>query len=113
MQALQKKIDDVEIQHGNAIKSLEERKSDVVVGLKNGRPSFQSADGNFTFEISGRAHLDVGYYDQDDNSEANFGGLGNNMNFRAPSSVPAARCGRTSSTTCTSTSATRATNRTA
>ncbi len=82
MQALQKKIDDVEIQHGNAIKSLEERKSDVVVGLKNGRPSFQSADGNFTFEISGRAHLDVGYYDQDDNSEANFGGLGNNMNFR-------------------------------
>ena len=82
IEALQRKVDDVEIQHGNAIKSLEERKSDVIVGLKNGRPSFKSADGNFTFELSGRAHLDVGYYDQDDNSVANFGGLGNNMNFR-------------------------------
>lgn len=82
VEALQRKIDDVQIQHGTAIKSLEERKSDVIVGLKNGRPSFESADGNFTFELTGRAHLDVGYYDQDDNSEANFGGLGNNMNFR-------------------------------
>ena len=82
IEALQRKVDDVEIQHGNAIKSLEERKSDVKVGLKNGRPSFESADGNFTFELSGRAHLDWGGYDQDDNSEANFGGLGNNMNFR-------------------------------
>lgn len=82
IEALQRKIDDVEIQHGNAIKSLEERKSDVKVGLKNGRPSFESADGNFTFEISGRAHLDMGYYDQDDNSKARFGGLGNNINFR-------------------------------
>jgi phosphate-selective porin OprO/OprP len=82
IEALQRKVDDVEIQHGNAIKSLEERKSDVIVGLKNGRPSFKSADGNFTFELSGRAHLDWGYYDQDDNSVANFGGLDNNINFR-------------------------------
>lgn len=82
IEALQRKVDDVEIQHGTAIKSLEERKSDVIVGLKNGRPSFESADGNFTFELSGRAHLDMGYYDQDDASEANFGGLGNNINFR-------------------------------
>lgn len=82
IEALQRKVDDVEIQHGNAIKSLEERKSDVIVGLKNGRPSFKSADGNFTFELSGRAHLDVGYYDQDDASEAAVGGLRGNMNFR-------------------------------
>ena len=82
VEALQRKIDDVQIQHGNAIKSLEERKSDVIVGLKNGRPSFESADGNFSLEITGRAHLDMGYYDQDDASEANFGGLGNNINFR-------------------------------
>ena len=82
VEALQRKIDDVQIQHGNAIKSLEERKSDVIVGLKNGRPSFKSADGNFSLEITGRAHLDMGWYDQDDNSEANFGGLGNNVNFR-------------------------------
>ena len=82
MQALQKKIDDVEIQHGNAIKSLEERKSDVEVSLKDGRPVFKTADGNFTFGITGRAHLDVGAYDQDAASEANFGGLRGNANFR-------------------------------
>ena len=82
MQALQKKIDDVQIQHGNQIKSLEERKSDVEVSLKDGRPVFKTADGNFTFGITGRAHLDVGGYSQDDNSEANFGGLRGNANFR-------------------------------
>lgn len=82
MQALQKKIDDVQIQHGNQIKSLEERKSDVEVSLKDGRPVFKTADGNFTFGITGRAHLDVGAYDQDSASEANFGGLRGNANFR-------------------------------
>jgi phosphate-selective porin OprO/OprP len=82
MQALQKKIDDVQIQHGNQIKSLEERKSDVEVSLKNGRPSFKSADGNFAIAVTGRAHLDVGGYDQDAASEANVGGLRGNMNFR-------------------------------
>lgn len=82
IEALQRKVDDVQIQHGNAIKSLEERKSDVKVGLKNGRPSFESADGNFSFEITGRAHLDVGGYDQDATSEAAVGGLEGNMNFR-------------------------------
>ncbi|HCX68802.1 MAG TPA: hypothetical protein DHK64_15065, partial [Rhodobiaceae bacterium] len=78
IEALQRKVDDVQIQHGNAIKSLEERKSDVEVSLKNGRPVFKSADGNFTFGITGRAHLDVGGYDQDDASKANFGGLRGN-----------------------------------
>lgn len=82
IEALQKKIDDVEIQHGNQIKSLEERKSDVEVSLKDGRPVFKTADGNFTFGITGRAHLDVGAYDQDTNSEANFGALRGNANFR-------------------------------
>ncbi|MAM94542.1 MAG: hypothetical protein CMI61_07920 [Parvibaculum sp.] len=82
IEALQRKVDDVQIQHGNAIKSLEERKSDVEVSLKNGRPVFKSADGNFTFGITGRAHLDVGGYDQDDASKANFGGLRGNANFR-------------------------------
>lgn len=82
MQALQQKIDDVQIQHGNQIKSLEERKSDVEVSLKDGRPVFKTADGNFTFGITGRAHLDVGAYDQDSASEANFGGLRGNANFR-------------------------------
>ncbi|MEQ8594562.1 MAG: porin [Parvibaculum sp.] len=82
IEALQKKIDDVEIQHGNKIKSLEERKSDVEVSLKDGRPVFKTADGNFSFGISGRAHLDVGAYDQNAASEANFGGLRGNANFR-------------------------------
>ena len=82
IEALQRKIDDVEIQHGTAIKSLEERKSDVEVTLKDGRPGFKSADGNFSFNLHGRAHLDVGGYDQDSASEANFGGLRGNANFR-------------------------------
>ena len=82
IEALQRKIDDVEIQHGNKIKSLEERKSDVEVSLKDGRPVFKTADGNFTFGITGRAHLDVGAYDQDAASAANFGGLRGNANFR-------------------------------
>ncbi|MDZ4380972.1 MAG: porin [Parvibaculum sp.] len=82
IEALQRKIDDVEIQHGTAIKSLEERKSDVEVTLKDGRPGFKTADGNYSFNLHGRAHLDVGGYDQDSASEANFGGLRGNANFR-------------------------------
>lgn len=82
IEALQRKIDDVEIQQGNRIKTLEERKSDVEVSLKDGRPSFKTADGNFTFGITGRAHLDVGAYDQDSASESRFGGLRGNANFR-------------------------------
>src|SRR5690606_23568894 len=35
IEALQRKVDDVQIQHGTAIKSLEERKSDVEVSLKD------------------------------------------------------------------------------
>ncbi|MDP1626149.1 porin [Parvibaculum sp.] len=82
IEALQRKIDDVEIHHGNAIKTLEERKSDVEVTLKNGRPEFKSASGAYSLAITGRAHLDWGGYDQDDASSANFGGLRNNINFR-------------------------------
>ena len=82
MEALQRKIDDVEIQHGDAIKGLEERKNDVEVSLKDGRPVFKSADGNFSFGLTGRAHLDVGGYSQDSASKANFGGLRGNANFR-------------------------------
>ncbi|ABS61671.1 phosphate-selective porin O and P [Parvibaculum lavamentivorans DS-1] len=89
IEALQRKVDDVQIQHGNAIKSLEERKSDVEVSLKDGRPVFKSADGNFTFGITGRAHLDVGGYDMSDSDEANMiaatgnpDGLRGNANFR-------------------------------
>lgn len=35
------------------------------VKLDNGRPSFESADGNFTAQIRGRVQFDVGAYDQD------------------------------------------------
>ncbi|BCW88270.1 hypothetical protein sos41_14090 [Alphaproteobacteria bacterium SO-S41] len=35
------------------------------VKLDNGRPSFESADGNFTAQIRGRAQYDIGFYDQD------------------------------------------------
>ncbi|MDX5367269.1 MAG: OprO/OprP family phosphate-selective porin [Alphaproteobacteria bacterium] len=89
IEALQRKIDDVQIQHGNAIKSLEERKSDVEVSLKDGRPVFKTADGNFTFGITGRAHLDVGGYSMSDTDKANMvAATGNadplrgNANFR-------------------------------
>ena len=82
IEALQRKIDDVQIQHGNAIKSLEERKSDVEVTLKDGRPVFKA--GAFTFAITGRAHLDVGGYDQGSTDLARAGGSGlqGNANFR-------------------------------
>jgi phosphate-selective porin OprO/OprP len=35
------------------------------VKLDNGRPSIESADGNFTAQIRGRAQFDIGVYDQD------------------------------------------------
>jgi phosphate-selective porin OprO/OprP len=35
------------------------------VKLDNGRPSFESADGNFTAQIRGRVQFDVAAYDQD------------------------------------------------
>lgn len=84
IESLQRKIDDVEIQQGNRIKTLEERKSDVEVSLKDGRPVFKTADGNFTFGITGRAHLDVGGYHQSDSDLALAGGAGlqGNANFR-------------------------------
>lgn len=89
IEALQRKVDDVQIQHGTAIKSLEERKSDVEVSLKDGRPVFKSADGNFTFGITGRAHLDVGGYSMSDTDKTNMiAATGNadaprgNANFR-------------------------------
>lgn len=61
---------------------MKSARADVEVSLKDGRPVFKTADGNFTFGITGRAHLDVGAYDQDAASEANFGGLRGNANFR-------------------------------
>ncbi|MFN4353746.1 porin [Parvibaculum sp.] len=88
IEALQRKIDDVEIQQGNRIKTLEERKSDVEVSLSNGRPVFKTADGNFSFAITGRAHLDVGGYHMSDTDETQMilatgnSGLRGNANFR-------------------------------
>ena len=69
IEALQRKIDDVEIQQGNRIKTLEERRAEVEVSLKNGRPVFTSASGAYTFGISGRAHIDVGGYHQNNSDE--------------------------------------------
>lgn len=88
IESLQRKIDDVEIQQGNRIKTLEERKSDVEVSLKDGRPVFKTADGNFTFAITGRAHLDVGGYHMSNSDESEMilatgnSGLRGNANFR-------------------------------
>lgn len=88
IEALQRKIDDVEIQQGNRIKTLEERRAEVEVSLKNGRPVFTSASGAYTFGISGRAHIDVGGYHQNNSDETQMiaatgnTGLRGNANFR-------------------------------
>lgn len=58
-------------------------KNPVTVSLKDGKPSFRTADGNFTMAIRGRAHLDVASYAQDDRSKAaTGGGLNSGANFR-------------------------------
>lgn len=60
-----------------------EDKNPVTVSLKDGKPSFKTADGNFTMAIRGRAHLDVASYGQNANSKAQTGGgLNSGANFR-------------------------------
>lgn len=39
-------------------------KSDVSVSLKNGRPSFKSADGNFSLDLRALVQFDTAYYSQ-------------------------------------------------
>lgn len=58
-------------------------KNPVAVTLKNGRPVFKTADGNFSMAIRARAHLDYGMYNQGTNSKARTGGgLDSGANFR-------------------------------
>ena len=59
---LQQKVDDLAIDYGNKIKDLQSRKSDVIVSMKNGAPTFSTADGAYTMTVSGRFHLDTGAY---------------------------------------------------
>ena len=59
----------------------------ATVKLDNGRPSFASADGNFTAQIRGRAQFDVAAYDQDPegpvDTDHRRGSLGNNADSAA------------------------------
>jgi len=45
--------------------TLRRQDDQVKVKLDNGRPTFESADGNFTAQIRGRVQFDVAGYDQD------------------------------------------------
>src|SRR5262245_13754361 len=40
----------------------------VTVGISNGRPTVQSADGDFRFAVRGLAQFDAAAYDQDDSA---------------------------------------------
>ena len=73
---LQQKVDDLAINYGNQIKDLQSRKSDVIVSMKNGAPTFSTADGAYTMTISGRFHLDVGTYSGLSDAERTGFGLG-------------------------------------
>ncbi len=45
--------------------TLRRQNEQVQVKLDNGRPSFETADKNFSASIRGRVQFDAGYYDQD------------------------------------------------
>lgn len=60
IEALQQQIDDMKIQYGNDLKDIKEKQDAVQVGLKDGKPTFKTGDGLFTFAIRGRAHFDMG-----------------------------------------------------
>jgi len=73
---LQQKVDDLAINYGNQIKDLQSRKSDVVVSMKDGAPTFSTADGAYTMTISGRFHLDAGAYGGIGSTERGYIGTG-------------------------------------
>jgi len=84
IEALQQQIDDMKIQYGNELKDLKEKQEAVQVGLKDGRPTFKTGDGLFTFAIRGRAHLDMAAYNQSEGDKAKGGNttLDGGENFR-------------------------------
>lgn len=84
IEALQQQIDDMKIQYGNDLKDLKEKQEAVQVGLKDGRPTFRTGDGLFTFAIRGRAHLDMAAYNQSEGDKTKAGNttLDGGENFR-------------------------------
>jgi len=48
-----------------AAKAAEKSGSDVIVKMKGPTPTFESADGQYSLQITGRAHFDTAFYDQD------------------------------------------------
>src|SRR5690242_13258926 len=75
--ALQQQIDDLNAQVADLKRSTSDQYSDVVqrqgekpdvsVSLKNGRPSFKSADGDFSLDIRALVQFDSAYYGQGKN----------------------------------------------
>lgn len=75
--ALQQQINDLNAQVSDLKRSTSDQyadvaraqanpaKPDVSVSLKNGRPSFQSADGDFSLDIRALVQFDTAYYGQD------------------------------------------------
>jgi phosphate-selective porin OprO/OprP len=73
--ALQQQIDDLNAQvsdlkrstadqYSDVVEKQSSAKSDVSVSLKNGRPAFKSADGDFSLEIRSLVQFDTAYYGQ-------------------------------------------------
>ncbi|MGN6147325.1 MAG: OprO/OprP family phosphate-selective porin [Rhizomicrobium sp.] len=75
--ALQQQIDDLNAQVADLKRSTSDQysdvvqrqgeKPDVIVSLKNGRPSFKSADGDFSLDIRALVQFDSAYYGQGKN----------------------------------------------
>jgi len=75
MEMLQQKLNDLQIQTASDIKTL--KGGDATVSLKGGKFSVKSNDGQYAFNISGRAHFDMASADTDSglikyNNGANF-----------------------------------------
>ena len=83
MMEMQQRLQDMEVQYSNKLNTIQKTQDEaVVVGLKDGRPTFATADGRFTFGITGRAHLDTGFYEQNTASRVAVGNMEGNANFR-------------------------------
>ena len=63
MEALTQRLNDLQIQSGNEIKSIREKQDAVQIDFKDGKPTFRTGDGLFTMSIRGRAHMDMASYD--------------------------------------------------
>jgi len=76
IQALQQRLDDLQISQGNELKEIKEKQDAVQIDFKDGKPTFRTGDGLFTMSIRGRAHLDMASYNLDAADTAHLAAMG-------------------------------------